>query len=79
MRDELSLQHIFRLTCEREPIIVRYFVAALRSSTLDSAFEHFDRDQESIETERFFLRWEIALSVADEVLSKKRIGGSKLG
>lgn len=78
MRDNLSIQQIFRVTCELEPIIVRDFVAALRSSTLDSAFENFDRDQKSIETERFFLLWDQLLSVADEVLAKRKLGGSKL-
>jgi hypothetical protein len=78
MRKQLSTLQIFRIACELEPTIVRDFVATLRSSTLDSAFANFARDQEAIETERFFLCCEMFFAVADEVIAERKLRRSKL-
>jgi hypothetical protein len=72
MRAELSTQQIFRIEFELEPIIVRDFVSALVSSSAEAAFERLARDQEALDTERYFIRMEQILLVCEEVIAERR-------
>jgi hypothetical protein len=75
MRDKLSFQQLFRLTWEVETVSVREFISTLNSRTQDMAFENFDRAQKLAETERCFRSWDTAMTVAEEVMRKRRSGG----
>jgi hypothetical protein len=75
MRDKLSFQQLYRLTWELETVSIREFISTLNSRTQDMAFENFDRAQETAETERSFRSWDAALTVAEEVMRKRRLGG----
>jgi hypothetical protein len=83
MYDKLSFQQLCRLIWELETVSVREFISTFKSSNLDSAFENFDRAQKLAETERFFLNWDAALTVAERVAEEieredRESGGSKL-
>jgi hypothetical protein len=75
MRDRFSFQQLYRLTWELETVSIREFISTLNSRTQDMAFEHFDRAQKMAETERSLRSWDTAMTVAEEVMRKRRSGG----
>jgi len=65
--DRLSIYQLARLACDLEPIIVRAFLDALKSSGPDPAFERFDMDLNMAADERYLLHLNAVLSVAEKV------------
>jgi len=77
MQKQLSVQQIFLITCELEPI-VRDFFSALELYTPEIAFQKFDDDQRKADGERHILELDTVLSVAEEVLAKRELRGSEM-
>ena len=74
MRDRFSFQQLYRLTWELETVSIREFISTLNSRTQDMAFENFDRAQKLAEAERCFRSWDTAMTVAEEVMRKRKLG-----